>query len=227
MCRDIAPYVQSFALTIFFRIRKTRFYRPVVQMIFELIGQIGVFCRFMLGSPVKPIIFFPLSFEGITIARLCPELRFLQVNGVNPRVNDPFDHFLLHVFYKILRRHDIVHHATMPECIALLGYLSFIQVPFPIPLSREIVLVFTPGNACHKVCSVPSFAPSLDAFFKTHVAHSMMILYTVDDRHVRPHICHRFPGIGGLKCSFFTPPALLSERSCRRLRTSLEEKKKN
>ena len=83
----------------------------------------------------------------------------------------------------------------MPDRITFLGDLPFIQVPFAIPFSSEIVLVFSPCNAAHEMRGIPFVLPSLNPLLKAHIGFTMVIFYTVHNRDIRPDICNWFPRI--------------------------------
>ena len=77
------------------------FQGPIIEVILQLIREIGIFCRLMLSSPREAVIIFPFPLKGFTVARPGPELRFLQVDDINPRIDDPLDVHFLHVFQEI------------------------------------------------------------------------------------------------------------------------------
>jgi hypothetical protein len=87
----------------------------------------------------------------------------------------------------------------MPDRVALLGHLAFVEMPFSIPLAREIILVFAPGNSRHEMCFVTFVTPCLNALLERQTAFFMMLFNAVNNSCISADIGYRFPGVGGLK----------------------------
>ncbi len=89
----------------------------------------------------------------------------------------------------------------MPDGIALLGYLPFIQVGFAIPFSGEVVLVAAPGNTCHKMCLITPVTPRLHPLFKGHIR---TVVCPVHNGHISSYIGHGFPMRRSLEGGLFS-----------------------
>src|SRR5690554_4206067 len=113
----------------------------------------------MLRPPVEAVIFFPFTFECVAVAGTSPEFRFFEVDGIDTRIDNPFDDHFFQVAYEVHCWYDIRHHMSMPQGIALDCYLAFIEVPFAIPFTCKVILVFAPGNTRHKMGGITTVTP--------------------------------------------------------------------
>src|SRR5690606_15736105 len=105
---------------------------------------------------------------------------------------------------------------SMPDRVLSLGYLSLIQMPFTIPLSRKVVLILAPGNTCHKMNGVPSIFPGFHPFRKRHPSVSVRWIsaYAIDHDRIRPIIDRWTPLPRCLKrCLHFVRRLLCHNRS--------------
>src|SRR5690554_3664172 len=114
----------------------------------------------MLRTPGKTVVILPLLFECIAVACPGPEFGLFHVDGIYAGINHPFYMLLLEVGKEIIRWYDVRHKMTMPYRITILCHLSFIEMPFSVPFAGKIILVFTPGNAGHKMGFITPILPS-------------------------------------------------------------------
>ena len=117
----------------------------------------------MRRTPGKAVVLLPLLLERLAVACPCPELGFFHEDGVYSGINHTLDVPFLDVVEIILCGHDIRHHRPMPDSIAVLLHLSFIEMGLAVPFACEVVLVFTPSNACHEMGDVAAFLPRTDS----------------------------------------------------------------
>ena len=64
-----------------------------------------------------------------------------------------------HVFEIIFRRDNIWDHVPVPYSVSFGSHLTFIKVPFPVPLPGEIVLVLSPRDTCHEMRDITVVPP--------------------------------------------------------------------
>ena len=169
-------------------------------MIFQFIGEVGIFGRFMLGPPGKIIIFLPFGLEGFTISATHPELRFFQIDGSNAGINHPLYLCFLHITDKTFGRHNVGYQVPV-------GYLVSVTIPLPlfqvtvysIPFAEKIVFIISPCHSGHKLCLIPLVSPRLNTLFKRN---TLFIQRAIHHRGISTHIRFGFPGFGCLKSCF-------------------------
>ena len=169
-------------------------------MIFQFIGEVGIFGRFMLGPPGKIIIFLPFGLEGFTISATHPELRFFQIDGSNAGINHPLYLCFLHITDKTFGRHNVGYQVPV-------GYLVSVTIPLPlfqvtvysIPFAEKIVFIISPCHSGHKLCLIPLVSPRLNTLFKRN---TLFIQRAIHHCGISTHICFGFPGFGSLKSRF-------------------------
>ncbi len=174
-------------------------------MIFEFGGEVGGLRRLVLGTPGCAVIGFPLALEGFAVAAAGPEFRFLQEDGVHAGINHPLDVTLLEVFQVVFRRYNVGDHPAVPDGVAVLLYLAFVQVPLAIPFSGEIVLVFTPGDAGHEMGRIALFLPGSQTVFQalaTAVPVGGVASHAVHHHGIGPVVDVFIPAAGGLEGGF-------------------------
>ena len=160
MRRHITFDIQSFRFSVFFGISEYLIQRIIVQMIFQFVGKVCVFGRFVLSSPGEIIIFLPFGFKSFAISATHPKLRFFQIYGCYPGVNHPFDLCFLHIADKTFGRYDIRDQMAMSYFISITVALSFFQMPvYSIPFPQKVVLVVSPGNSGHKFRQITFVSP--------------------------------------------------------------------
>ena len=154
----------------------------------------------MLSSPRESIIFLPFGFEGFTVSAPHPEFRFFQINRSNARIDHPFDLLLLHVTDETLSRHNIGDQVPVRNLPPLAVALALFEVIFhPIPFSKKIILIISPGYPCHKLDPVPFVSPRLNALLKSN---AFLIQRSVYHHGIGTHICFRFPRLCCLEIRF-------------------------
>ena len=214
MCRNVTFDVATQRLAIFLGKREDLFKCPVIEIVFQFIGKIGVFSRLMLGSPWESVIRFPLFLEGLTVASPCPELRFFQVDDIDSCIDNPLDMHLLHVFQEIQGRNNVWHHLTMPNGIAFHFYLSFIQMRLAVPFSCEVILVATPCDAGHELGLITPFLPRPDTFLNRIITDYIerIASHPIDHDNVCPIVHQLVPRMGRLEGSMIIYPVLQVDR---------------
>ena len=159
----IALDVHSLGLAVGFGIGEDLVQGVIVELVFQLVGQPGVLRRLVGWSPGKAVIFFPLLLEGLAVACPCPKLWLFHEDGVYARIDHALDVPFLDVIEIVFRRDNIRHHGAVPDGVAVLLHLSFVKMRLTVPLSGEVVLVFTPCNARHEMGDVAAFLPRTDS----------------------------------------------------------------
>ena len=166
----IAADVHAFFPAILLGIRESFIQSPVVKVVLELVGEIGILRTLVLRSPREAIVVLPLALERLAVTAPSPELRFLEKNGVDTCIDDRFDVPFLEVSKVVFGGDDVRDESSVPDGIALSGLLSFVEMPLAVPLPREIVLIFAPSYACHKVRLVTSLPPRFYTLAESHPA---------------------------------------------------------
>ena len=168
--RDVALHIHPLAAAVLLGEGEDLAQGIVVELVLELVGQVGVLGRFVLGAPLGAVVLFPFPFEGLAVTRAGPELGLLHEDGVDAGVDDPFHVALLHVGQVVVGRDDVGHQMSVPDGVTAALHLSFVEVGTSVPLAGEVVLVFAPGDSGHEVHRVSAVAPRADAVFEIAVA---------------------------------------------------------
>ena len=179
--------------------RKDFVQRVVIEVVFQLVRKVGVFRRFVLGTPVETVILLPFALERLAVTRSGPEFGFFEIDRIDPGVDHPTDMHLLHVGDKRLRRHEIGHHVPVPERIPRLYDLPFVQMVHPVPFARKIILVASPCDAGHKMGLISLRPPRLHALLERHAGSVVRI---IDNGHIGAAVRHGFPWAVGLERRF-------------------------
>ena len=186
MRRHIATYVHPLLAPILLGIRESLIESTIVEVVLEFIGEIGVLGTLVLRSPGKAVVVLPLALEGLAVASPCPELRFLEEDGIDACINHRLDVTFLEISEVVLGGNDIRNEAAVPDGVALHRLLPFIEVPLAVPFACEIVLIVAPGNACHEVRGITSLPPRLYTLAK---GHASVIVRTIDHYKVGTDVC--------------------------------------
>ena len=168
-------------------------------MVLEFLRKISSFRTLVLGAPGGAVEGFPFPFEGIRIAGARPELGLFQEDMVHARIDHGLDMLFLEILQIILGGNNVGNEFAMPDGVSIGLHLPFVQVPPAIPLSREIVLVGTPGDTGHVMGLVPPLPPTLKAFLQAFRRNG-----SVNDGYVGPVIQGRTPLHAGLESGFHT-----------------------
>ena len=158
---DVTAYVQPPFAAILLGVGEGIVEGTVVEMVLQFVGEVGVLGRLVLWSPGEAVVCLPFALESLAVAAACPKLRLLEEDGIDAGIDDWLDVPLFEVGEIVLRGHDVGDEVTVHDGVAVHGLLSLVHVPLPVPLPREVVLVFTPGDAGHEVGGVASVAPRL------------------------------------------------------------------
>ena len=198
--RHVASDVHAFLLAIFLGIGEGLIQRSIIQMVFQLVGEVSILCRKMLCSPRKAIIFLPFAFERIAVSGVCPELRFFQEDFTDTGIDYRLDLSFLEVFQIVQGRDNVRSSRIVQNGVTLCILLSFIHVRFSVPLSGEVVAVSTPGNTRHEVGSISTLLPALHSVLESHFRSASGAIY---HHCVRADIDGRLPMAGRLEGSLY------------------------
>ena len=197
MGRHIATYVHPLLAPISLGISEGLIEGAVIEVVLEFIGEIGVLGTLVLRSPGKAVVVLPLALEGLAVASPCPELRFLEEDGIDAFVYHGLDVAFLEISEVVLRGYNIRDESSVPDGVALHRLLPFVEVPLAVPFACEIVLIVAPGNACHEVRGITSLPPRLYTLAK---GHTSVVVGSIDHHKVGANVCDWFPGSCSLEC---------------------------
>ena len=110
----IAADVHAFFPAILLGIRESFIQSPVVKVVLELVGEIGILRTLVLRSPREAIVVLPLALERLAVTAPSPELRFLEKNGVDTCIDDRFDVPFLEVSEVVFGGDDV----TIGACVS-------------------------------------------------------------------------------------------------------------
>ena len=194
----ITADIHSFLSPVLLGIGKSLIEGTVVEVILQLIGEIGVLGTFVLGAPGEAVKLLPFTFESLTVSGSRPELRFFQEDGIDACIYNRFYVTFLKVREIIPGGDNIRYQAAVPDGITLSCLLSFVQMPFPVPFACEVILILAPGDTCHKMSSIASITPGIHPFAE---GHPTIIVGAIHHHQVGADIRDRFPRSCGLERS--------------------------
>ena len=194
--RHVALHVHPLLPSVGLGISEGLVQGTVVEVVLQLVREVGVLGRFVLRPPRETVILLPLALEGLAVAGSCPELRLLQEDGFDALVYDGTDVLLLEVSQIVARRHDVGHEVSVHDGVALLRLLPLVHVPAAVPFSGEVVLILPPGDARHEVRRVVVFAPRLHALGK---GMPPVVVHAIDHHGIRADVGCRLPRPSGLE----------------------------
>ena len=168
MSRHIATYIHPFTSTIFFSVSEYLLQSMIIQLVFQLIRQIGIIRRFMLRLPIKTIIFLPFPFESLAVSTTCPEFGLFHIDGINACINGLLYMCFFYIGQIILCRNNVGHLMSVPDSISFLPHLSFVHVRYSVPFSGKIALIFSPGDPCHEMSGISAIAPGVYTLCKRY-----------------------------------------------------------
>ena len=197
----IASYVLAKAFAILLGVGKSLIECSIIEMILQLVGEICVGSAQVLRAPFEAVIFLPLALESIAIACPSPKFGFFEINRFDTGIYHAFYVAFLEILQKMARRHNVGNERAVPNGVAVDGLLPLIEVPTTIPLACEIVLIFAPGNAGHKMGDVAMIAPRLHSFFKSLATAALagVAAHTIHYSHIGAAVGGRLPRLRGLK----------------------------
>ena len=194
----ITADIHSFLSPVLLGIGKSLIEGTVVEVILQLIGEIGVLDTFVLGAPGEAVKLLPFTFESLTVSGSRPELRFFQEDGIDACIYNRFYVTFLKVREIIPGGDNIRYQAAVPDGITLSCLLSFVQMPFPVPFACEVILILAPGDTCHKMSGIATITPGIHPFAE---GHPTVIVGAIHHHQVGADIRDRFPRSCGLERS--------------------------